>query len=102
VLACLRPARLVRDQSGLDAQQRRANLAEALLVAPRHRAAIVDRVVVVTDDIVTTGATAAEACRALAACGAVVVGVASVAATTRRRQVGGDVGPRLPLDGAGD
>jgi predicted amidophosphoribosyltransferase len=98
VLACLRPARRVRDQSGLDAGQRQANLAGALRVPPRHARLLRQRLVVVADDIVTTGATATEACRALRAGGALVVGVATVAATSRR----GDCHPRLPLEGGGD
>jgi predicted amidophosphoribosyltransferase len=83
VLACLRPTRRVRDQAGLDAGQRLANLAGALRVPPRHVRTLGQRLVVVTDDIVTTGATATEACRALRAEGALVVGVATVAATSR-------------------
>jgi predicted amidophosphoribosyltransferase len=84
VLACLRPARKVQDQSGLDAGQRLANVAGALHVAPRRARLLENRLVVVADDIVTTGATGAEACRALRDCGAVVLGVATVAATSRR------------------
>jgi predicted amidophosphoribosyltransferase len=102
VLACLRPARRVRDQSGLDAAQRRVNLAGALLVPPRHVRLLRQRLVVVTDDIVTTGATASEACRALRAGGALVVGVAAVAATVRLAPARGDCHPRLPLEGRDD
>jgi predicted amidophosphoribosyltransferase len=102
VLACLRPARRMRDQSGLDAGQRQANLAGALRVPPRHTRLLEQRLVVVTDDIVTTGATAAEACRALRAAGALVVGVATVAATSRRALKRGDCHPRLPLEGGDD
>ena len=102
VLACLRPARRVRDQSGLDAGQRQANLAGALRVPPRHTRLLRQRLVVVTDDIVTTGATATEACRALRAVGALVVGVATVAATSRLAPTRGDCHPRLPLEGGDD
>jgi predicted amidophosphoribosyltransferase len=102
VLACLRPARRIRDQSGLDAGQRQANLAGALRVPRRHARLLGQRLVVVTDDIVTTGATATEACRALRGAGALVVGVATVAATSRLAPTRGDCHPRLPLEGGDD
>jgi predicted amidophosphoribosyltransferase len=102
VLACLRPARALQDQSGLDAGRRHANLAGGLRVPPAYANRITGRSVVVVDDIITTGASAAEACRALRAAGARVEGVAVVAATARRRPPARDVGARVPLGGAGD
>ena len=102
VQSCLRPARAVLDQSGLDAGQRRANLAGALRVGPRYSEAVAGRPVVVADDIVTTGSTAAEACRALRAAGALVLGVATVSATSRSRPGHRDLGPVLPLGGPDD
>ena len=78
----LRQSRAVADQSGLDVEARRANLGGALVV--RRPALVRGRRVVIVDDIVTTGATAAEAARALMHAGALVIGVASVAATIRR------------------
>ncbi len=82
VRASLRQGRTVADQSGLDVTARRSNLAGALAV--RRPALLRGRRVVIVDDIVTTGATAAEAARALTQAGAVVSGIACVAATIRR------------------
>lgn len=85
VLPALRQRRRPADQAGLDAHGRAANLRGAFEVWPRS-ATLLDGVeVVVTDDILTTGATATEAARALRCAGARVCGVATVAATARRR-----------------
>jgi len=87
----LRSGRGVTDQAGLDARARRLNLADSMTVRPRQLRAAARRFrrahVVVCDDVVTTGATLEEACRALAAVGVEVAGCAVVAATpapTRR------------------
>jgi predicted amidophosphoribosyltransferase len=78
----------VVDQAGLGAADRAANLAGSMhcppaalrrLAARRRRARLV-----VCDDVLTTGATAREAQRALEAVGLEVAGIAAVAATRRR------------------
>ena len=77
----------VADQAGLDSAARAANLAGSLCcpserlgrLAARGRAVRV----VVCDDVLTTGATAREAQRALEAVGLRVDGIATVAATRR-------------------
>ncbi len=90
----LRPAGAVRDQAGLDSAQRAANLAGSLrAVRPGGR---VGPDLVVVDDVLTTGATAREAQRALEEAGHRVRGIATVAAT--RRRSGPDQGrTSLPL-----
>jgi len=82
VRVVLRQGRTVSDQSGLDIDARQANLSGALAV--RRAALVRGRRVVIVDDIVTTGATATEAARALTHAGAVVIGIACVAGTVRR------------------
>jgi predicted amidophosphoribosyltransferase len=97
----------VLDQAGLDARQRAANLAGSMAVRRRvlHRLARseVPVSVVVCDDVLTTGATAREAQRALEESGLPVRAVVTVAAT-RRRLPPGSAPPRpgLPLSGHRD
>jgi predicted amidophosphoribosyltransferase len=103
----------VRDQAGLAAEERRRNLDGALRVRGgfarqgprgRRRRAVADAVVVLVDDVVTTGSSLTEAARALHAAGVPVLGAATVAATeTRSGDGGGDRepqrrrGPPVPL-----
>lgn len=92
----LRPG--VEDQAGLGREERQANLAGAMAseggrlrrLARRHPMAQV----VVCDDVLTTGATAREACRALAAVGVRVTAVATVAAARAPRNLGVRLPPR--------
>ncbi|WIY76544.1 ComF family protein, partial [Streptomyces anulatus] len=86
VLPLLRQRRAVADQSGLGARQRRANLAGALELTaaggrllqhglPRHEllrhGLLRPGVVVLVDDLLTTGSTLAEAARAVGEAGGV-------------------------------
>jgi len=73
----LRQARAVVDQAGLGWRGRLENVSGRIRCDPRVRG----RTVVLVDDVVTTGATLAEAVRALRAAGAEVIGAATVAAT---------------------
>ncbi|MGW5636120.1 ComF family protein [Streptomyces sp. NPDC003832] len=65
VLAVLRQRRAVADQSGLNSRQRLDNLAGALVVAPGGGRLLGDGPVVLVDDLMTTGASLAEAARAV-------------------------------------
>ncbi|MFT4030522.1 MAG: phosphoribosyltransferase family protein [Protaetiibacter sp.] len=76
----LRPARPHRAQKGLGRDERRANLRGA----HRARARLDGRCFLLVDDVVTTGATLAEAARAVRAAGGEVVGAVVVAATPLR------------------
>ncbi|MDQ2755299.1 MAG: ComF family protein, partial [Actinomycetota bacterium] len=83
----LRAVRVLADQSGLDRAGRAANLLGAYAVRPRLGAGLRGREVVLVDDILTTGATLAEAARALRAHGCEPRAAAVVAATTLRREL---------------
>jgi predicted amidophosphoribosyltransferase len=78
----------VLDQAGLDAAARTANLAGSMTCPSTGLRRLARRAgratVVVCDDVLTTGATAREAQRALEAVGLEVAAVAVVAATRRR------------------
>jgi predicted amidophosphoribosyltransferase len=87
VRALLRQRRAVSDQAGLGAARRRANVAGAfgLRRGRRPRAVLAaGRPLVVVDDVVTTGASADEACRVLRRHGGTVLGVAAACWTPRR------------------
>ena len=94
------PAAQVKDQSTLGAADRAANLAGSLRArtpAGSDRRALV----VVVDDVLTTGSTAREAQRALEELGLRVSGIATVAATRRRSTGRPDGRGSLPFSGAG-
>lgn len=88
VLRALRVRRGVLDQAGLSSAERATNLAGSLRVASWARGRLAGRRVLLVDDVMTTGATLAEAARALRAAGA-EVGAAAVVAATRRTSGGG-------------
>ncbi|MEV7525521.1 ComF family protein [Streptomyces sp. NPDC091371] len=69
VVPVLRLRRAVADQAGLGAGARRENLAGALEVRRGGARAVAGAAVVLVDDLVTTGATLAEAARAVRAAG---------------------------------
>jgi predicted amidophosphoribosyltransferase len=77
LLAQRRP---VRDQAGLGAVERAANLRGGF----RATGSAADALVIIVDDVVTTGASLSEAARALRIAGVPVLAAATVAATERR------------------
>ncbi|MFJ8044965.1 ComF family protein [Kitasatospora sp. NPDC096147] len=79
----LRHRRAVADQAGLTAVQRHANVYGALTVRAGAARLLSGRQTVLVDDLVTTGASLAEAARALAAIGHPPRAAATVAAARR-------------------
>ena len=84
VLPALRPVRRVADSAGLTAAARAANLAGAFAVPRRFDRTLSGAPVIIVDDLITTGASLAEAARTLRSSGANVLAAATVAATQRR------------------
>ncbi len=82
----LRRVRATPSLGELGAAERAAVVAGTIAVAPRHRARLAGRRVVLIDDVLTSGATANECARVLLAAGAASVDVLAVA--------------RVPLPGA--
>lgn len=92
----LRSSRPVRDQATLTAVERAANLSGTMTCRSVRRS---PGAVLVVDDVLTTGATAREAQRALEHAGLDVTGVAAIAATRRRVS---EYHPSLPQLRQGD
>ncbi|KUJ39901.1 phosphoribosyltransferase, partial [Streptomyces rimosus subsp. rimosus] len=80
VLNVLKQRRTVVDQAGLSARQRLANVSGALIVVTGAGRLLAAAPVVLVDDLMTTGASLAEAARAVRAAGGRVVGAGVVAA----------------------
>ena len=97
----------VRDQAGLDSRQRAANLSGSMAVRPVARRSLVRAGVAVSvvlcDDVLTTGATAREAQRALEDGGIRVRAIVTVAATRKRLPTGSAPPARaLPVSAMAD
>jgi predicted amidophosphoribosyltransferase len=76
------------DQAGLSAGRRTANLDGVFGVRSRWAETLIDQPVLLVDDVITTGSTLSEACRALESAGIGVLGCAVLAATARHRASG--------------
>ncbi|WP_438353503.1 ComF family protein [Microbacterium sp. CJ88] len=82
----LRPVRQTADQRGLGRDERARNVAGSLRATDARGLRVADacgRRAIVVDDVVTTGASLAEAVRALRHAGVEVIGAATIAATAR-------------------
>jgi ComF family protein len=70
---CLQRPLDTAHQADLSRAERLQNLRAAFMVEPRHRGALAGRRIALVDDVMTTGATATEAARALLRAGAAAV-----------------------------
>jgi predicted amidophosphoribosyltransferase len=85
LLPALTHARAVSDQAGLSRVERARNLAGALRVRSGAVARLAERPAVLVDDVLTSGATLAEAGRAIRAAGGRPLAAAVIGATAPRR-----------------
>lgn len=74
-------------QVGLSANERRRNVRGAFRIAPRRRAWVAGRNLLLLDDVITTGATVEACARVLKAGGAARVDVLALALVTDPRQI---------------
>jgi predicted amidophosphoribosyltransferase len=105
VAGVLRQRRAVADQSGLDSRQRLDNLAGALEVAAGGDRLLDGGAVVLVDDLMTTGASLAEAARAVRAAMGPWVAVSGEYGAGAKRKEGArtrGVTGRAPSEDAGD
>ncbi len=75
--------RATRVQDGMGPDDRFANLADAITVAPRHAPGLAGRHVLLVDDVMTSGATLDACARACVAAGAAEISVMVLARVTR-------------------
>lgn len=83
-IGALHHRRRLADQAGLDAAGRAANLELSMAVRSRWLPVVAGSRCVLVDDVMTTGATLAEAARAMRAAGVWDVRAATICATQRR------------------
>lgn len=87
-MLALRRVKATPSQVGLSEAERRRNLTGAFAVPPSARARIEGRKLVLIDDVITTGSTAAACARALRRVGAVRVDVLALALVTPDSKIG--------------